>query len=85
MSYAGTGKQIKSFLDELTSLTDNTNQQLMFLNKAVMVLKEPGFKSPDAKSESRVYMNLNNRQSISLYSRDQVMGNGALFIISRNF
>ena len=51
-------KQIKSFLDELTILADNTNQQLMFLNKAVMVLKEPGFKSPDAESESRVYMNL---------------------------
>ena len=52
------GKQIRSFLDELTTLADNTNLQLMFLNKAAMVLKESGFRSPEAESECRVYMNL---------------------------
>ena len=73
------GKQIKSLLDQLTSLTDNTNQQLMFLNKAVMVLKEPGFKSPEAESESRVYINL-EQQAIhfSVFPRS---GNGQWGII----
>jgi len=73
------GKQIKSLLDQLTSLTDNTNQQLMFLNKAVMVLKEPGFKSPEAESENRVYINL-EQQAIhfSVFPRS---GNGQWGII----
>ena len=55
------GKQITSLLDELTILADNTNQQLLFLNKAAIILKESGFKSPEAESEYRVYMNVEQK------------------------
>ena len=55
------GKQITSLLDELTILADNTNQQLLFLNKAAIILKESGFKSLEAESEYRVYMNVEQK------------------------
>jgi signal transduction histidine kinase len=73
------GKQIKSFLDELTILADNTNKQLVFLNNALIVLKESGFKSPEAESGYRVYMNV-ERQPIhfSVFPRS---GNGQWGII----
>ena len=54
-------KQIKTLLDELTILTENTNRQLLFLNKAPVVLKESGFKSPEAESGYRVYMNVEGK------------------------
>jgi len=73
------GKQIKSFLDELIILADNTNRQLVFLNNALIVLKESGFKSPEAESGYRVYMNV-ERQPIhfSVFPRS---GNGQWGII----
>jgi len=52
------GKQIKSFLDELKILSDNTAKQLVFLNNAVIVLKESGFRSPETESGYRVYTNV---------------------------
>lgn len=73
------GKQIKSFLDELTILAGNTNQQLVFLNKAEIVIKESGFKSPEAESEYRVYMNV-ERKAIH-FSVFPESGNGQWGII----
>lgn len=73
------GKQIKSSLDELTILVDHTNQQLVFLDKAESILKESGFKSPEAESEYRLYMNVDRKPTFfSVFPRS---GNGQWGII----
>jgi signal transduction histidine kinase len=73
------GKQIKSLLDEIIILTDNTNQKLVFLNKSGIVLKESGFKSLEAESEYRVYMNV--EQKATHFSVFPESGNGQWGII----
>ncbi len=73
------GKQIKSLLDELKTLADNTNQKLLFLNKTGIVLKESGFKSPEAESEYRVCMNVERKATY--FSVFPQSGNGQWGII----
>ncbi|NQU85024.1 MAG: HAMP domain-containing histidine kinase, partial [Mariniphaga sp.] len=77
--YQEQGKQIKSVLDELTILADNTNKQLVFFDNAAIVLKESGYRSPEAESEYRIYTNV-ERKAIyfSVFPRS---GNGQWGII----
>ncbi len=56
-------KQIKLTLDKLAILANRTNKQLMFQNKADRVIKESGFKSPEAISEYRVYTDVEQQAS----------------------
>ena len=78
------GKQNRLLLDELTILAGNTNQQLVFLNKDVIVLKESGFKSPIAESEYRVYMNVERKAShFSVFPRSDNGQWGIIYNLSQ--
>ena len=72
-------RQTNSLLDELTILADNTSRQFLFLEKTVIALKESGFKSPEAESEYRVYMNLEGKAFY--FSMFPVSGDGKWGII----
>lgn len=77
-------KQIKSAFDELTILADKTNQQLVFLNNAAILLKESGFRSPEAESEYRVYMNLERKAShFSVFPRSENGQWGIIYNLSQ--
>ena len=78
--------KLNQFLDELTILADKTNQQLVFLDNAAIVLKESGFRSPEAESEYRIYTNVERKAILFLcIPANQGMGSGVSFIISHNF
>ncbi len=72
-------KQMISVLDELTKLADKTNNQLVFLENAAIVLKEPGFRLPQAESEYRIYTNI--ERNANLFSVFPQSGNGQWGII----
>ncbi|MBT6767076.1 MAG: HAMP domain-containing histidine kinase [Prolixibacteraceae bacterium] len=73
------GKQIISVLGELTNFVDKTNNQLVFLDNAAIVLKEPGFRSPEAESEYRIYTDVERKATLlSLFPHT---GNGQWGII----
>jgi signal transduction histidine kinase len=42
-------------------LADKTNNQLVFLDNAAIVLKESGFRSPEAESEYRIYTDVERK------------------------
>lgn len=72
-------RQAKSLLDKLKILSDKTNRQLLFQDKAAIALGESGFKSPEAESEYRVYMNVEGKAIyFSVFPRS---GNGQWGII----
>lgn len=73
------GEQMKSVLEELTKLADKTNNQLVFLENAAIVLKEPGFRPPQAESEYRIYTNI--ERNANLFSVFPQSGNGQWGII----
>jgi len=78
------GKQNRLLLDEQTILAGNTNQQLVILNKDVIVLKESGFKSPIAESEYRVYMNVERKAShFSVFPRSDNGQWGIIYNLSQ--
>ena len=53
--------QTRSLLDELSILADNTSRQFLFQEKSANALKESGFRSPDAESKYRTYLNVEGK------------------------
>lgn len=72
-------KQMIQVLDELTKLADKTNNQLVFLDNAAIVLKESGYRSPESESEYRIYTDVERKAN--LLSLFPGTGNGQWGII----
>ncbi len=51
-------RQIKSLMDQLTVFADNTNRQLVFLDRSEIVLKESGVKPLLSPCELRIFVNM---------------------------